>query len=44
MGMLDDRAFVDAIGGMHVVRLATGRAGPWNRAPESLLVGNMRRY
>ena len=44
MGMLDDRAFVDAIGGTHVVRLATGRAVRWNRAPESLLVGNMRRY
>jgi hypothetical protein len=44
MGMLDDRAFVDAIGGTHVVRLATGRAARWNRAPEYLLVGNMRRY
>jgi hypothetical protein len=44
LGMLDDRAFVDAIGGTHVVRLATGRAARWSRQPEQLLVGNMLRY
>jgi hypothetical protein len=44
MGTLDDRAFVDAIGGTHVVRLATGRAALSSRPPEQLLVGSMLRY
>jgi hypothetical protein len=35
---------VDAIGGTHVVRLATGRAALWSGQPEQLLVGTMLRY
>ena len=39
LGTLDDRAFVDAIGGTHVVRLGSGRATRWSREPPQLLVG-----
>jgi hypothetical protein len=44
MGTLDDRVFVDAIGGTHVVRLGTGRAVRWSGELNQLLTGNMQRY
>jgi hypothetical protein len=44
MGTLDDRVFVDAIGGTHVVRLGTGRAVRWSGDLNQLLTGNMQRY
>jgi hypothetical protein len=44
VGSLDDRVFVDAIGGTRVVRAPSGRVSRWRGNVPYVLAGSMRRY
>jgi hypothetical protein len=44
VGSLDDRVFVDAIGGTRVVEARSGRVSRWRGDVPYVLVGSMRRY
>lgn len=44
LGSIDDRVFVDAIGGTRVVQARSGRVTRWRGDVPYVLVGSMRRY